>query len=192
MLSCPRCAAPAADSHPYRDGPPGAMRPRTIADLTLHECGSCRAVFLDQVAVERLVTDHQPARADAILAAMPRAQVYLTPPGGRMYIACPVCSTLMNRKQFSAGSGVVIDVCRDHGAFFDPGELPAVIEFVMNGGLEQAAQRERERQREAVKREHVNAAFAAMMAARSSTHARRHHYSSSAEAIADLLYALWR
>jgi Zn-finger nucleic acid-binding protein len=204
LLSCPRCAPPspsapppepADEAHPFRHTRFAAapMPPRIIHDVVLFECDLCHAVFLDHVAIERIVTDHQAARADAILAALPRAPVYLTPPGGRMYINCPVCATIMNRKQFSTGSGVIIDVCRDHGAFFDPGELPAVIDFVMRGGLAHAREREREREREATKREQANAAFAAMMASRSSTYAHRGaRRSTTAEALADLLYALWK
>jgi hypothetical protein len=47
----------------------------------------------------------------------------------------------MNRKLFASGSGVVVDVCRSHGTFFDAGELPAIIDFVMAGGLAKAAAR---------------------------------------------------
>lgn len=240
MLSCPRCAAPVADSsktcehctaplllkscgrclsrvfHGHAHCPAcgsalstsalgeaqadrpcprctTAMHPRPIDDLVIDECDACHGVFLDHVAVQRIVSDRQQARAEAILAVVPRAEIYLTPPGGKMYIKCPVCATIMNRKQFSAGSGVVIDVCKHHGAFFDPGELPAIITFVMNGGLEQAQKKELERMREAVKREAQNAQFAAMMAARSSTNAHElNGRISRADALVDLLYALWR
>jgi Zn-finger nucleic acid-binding protein len=169
------------------------MQVRAVGDLTIDECDGCHGVFLDHVAVERLVTDRRQARAEAILAAVPRAQLHLSPPGGRMYVKCPVCATVMNRKQFSAGSGVVIDVCKAHGAFFDPGELPAIIDFVMKGGLEVAQRHEAARQREAVKREAQNARFTAMMAARSSTHAREHaRDATAADALVDLLVSLWR
>jgi Zn-finger nucleic acid-binding protein len=50
-------------------------------------------------------------------------------------VMCPTCGTSMNRKLFASGSGVVVDVCRSHGTFFDAGELPAIIDFVMAGGL---------------------------------------------------------
>ena len=30
----------------------------------------------------------------------------------------------MNRKLFAVGSGVVVDVCRAHGTFFDVGSFP--------------------------------------------------------------------
>lgn len=174
---CPRCPAP--------------MHPRRVGDLVIDECLTCHGVFLDHVAVQRVVTDRQQARAEAILATVPRAEIAPTHAGGRMYVKCPMCGTLMNRKQFSAGSGVIIDVCRAHGAFFDPGELPHVITFVMNGGLEQAQKKELERERAAIRRERDNAQFAAMMAARSSTRAHGETRDRSG-ALVDLLLALWR
>lgn len=44
----------------------------------------------------------------------------------------------MNRKNFGGTSGVIIDVCTLHGSFFDPGELPRVLEFARRGGLAKA------------------------------------------------------
>jgi Zn-finger nucleic acid-binding protein len=182
---CPRCERP--------------MHGRLVGDLVIDECGECHGVFLDHVAIQRVVTDRQQARAEAILGAMPRAEISMLPrQGGRMYIKCPVCAVIMNRKQFSAGSGVIIDVCRGHGAFFDPGELPQVISFVMSGGLEQAQQKQHELRREELRREKDNARFSAMMAARSSTHAHKQSGGDpsrtvgAAGALVDLLFALWR
>lgn len=54
------------------------------------------------------------------------------------YRPCPSCSRLMNRKNFGGTSGIVVDVCTLHGTFFDPGELPRVLEFVRRGGLAKA------------------------------------------------------
>jgi hypothetical protein len=42
----------------------------------------------------------------------------------------------MARMIFGQRSGVVVDVCRAHGTWFDAGELDAVLEFVRFGGLE--------------------------------------------------------
>jgi Zn-finger nucleic acid-binding protein len=50
----------------------------------------------------------------------------------------------MNRKNFGGMSGVVVDVCKKHGTWFDEGELPRVLEFVASGGLERAKRREDE------------------------------------------------
>jgi len=46
-----------------------------------------------------------------------------------------MCGDVMNRVNFARVSGVVLDVCRAHGAWFDAGELRAVREFVRGSGL---------------------------------------------------------
>ena len=44
----------------------------------------------------------------------------------------------MNRVNFGRRSGVVVDVCKPHGTWFDAGELTQAIEWVSSGGLELA------------------------------------------------------
>ena len=58
------------------------------------------------------------------------------------YISCPTCGKSMNRQAFGRISGVVVDVCRDHGVWFDPGELSEVLAFIERGGLTRARERE--------------------------------------------------
>lgn len=175
---CPRCPTP--------------LHGRLVGDVVIDECARCHGVFLDHVAIQRVVTDRQQARAEALLGGLP-TELAQPQPGGRMYVKCPVCAVVMNRKLFATGAGVVIDVCRTHGAFFDAGELPRIISFVMNGGLEKAQKKEMERLRDDLKREQQNAQFAQLMASRSSTHAydlQRQH--TAGAALVDLLFALWR
>jgi Zn-finger nucleic acid-binding protein len=43
----------------------------------------------------------------------------------------------MTRANFGRRSGIVVDTCRDHGTWFDRGELDAVLEFVRAGGVEE-------------------------------------------------------
>jgi Zn-finger nucleic acid-binding protein len=57
----------------------------------------------------------------------------------------------MNRVCFAHCSGVVVDVCKAHGTWFDKDELRRIVEFIRAGGLEQAradeiAELERKRQ----------------------------------------------
>ncbi|MGE0551064.1 MAG: zf-TFIIB domain-containing protein [Kofleriaceae bacterium] len=174
---CPRCSV--------------AMRTRRVGDIAIDECADCHGIFLDQNAIQRVVTDRQQARADALLGSLPAGELHAKPPAGKLYVKCPVCATIMNRKLFAAGAGVIIDVCRSHGAFFDVGELPRVISFVMNGGLERAEKKEIERMRQAAKREQDNAQWAAMMDSRATT---RSDFDSvtSGTALIDLLVSLWR
>jgi Zn-finger nucleic acid-binding protein len=50
------------------------------------------------------------------------------------YIKCPVCSQIMNRVNFGARSGVVVDRCREHGIWLDGGELRRLCEWMKAGG----------------------------------------------------------
>jgi Zn-finger nucleic acid-binding protein len=136
---CPRCQT--------------TMRPRLVSDIVIDECNSCLGLFLDQVAIKRVIMDRAQSRADALLGAVPKHEFTATRPADKMYVKCPVCTQIMNRKLFAAGSGVVVDVCRDHGTYFDAGELPVIIEFVMQGGLEEAHKKDLERMRDQIRRE---------------------------------------
>jgi Zn-finger nucleic acid-binding protein len=175
---CPRCDAP--------------LHPRRVGDVVVDECLGCQGLFLDHIAIQRVVTERAQARAEALLGSLPKATVTELPNASRMYIKCPMCHVVMNRRQFASGAGVIIDVCKAHGTFFDVGELPRIIEFVMNGGLEKAHKRELERMREDAKREQQNAAFTAMMAGRSSSHAYKTEDRERGSAFVDLLSTLFR
>jgi Zn-finger nucleic acid-binding protein len=49
----------------------------------------------------------------------------------------------MNRINFARCSGVVVDVCRGHGTWFDRDELSRIVEFIRGGGLDAARSREK-------------------------------------------------
>lgn len=150
---CPRCTA--------------GLQPRLVGDLVIDECAACLGVFLDHVAIKRVIVDRARARAEALLGALPRTEVQAVPAAGqKMYLPCPICHVVMNRRLFATGAGVIIDVCRAHGTFFDAGELPMIIEFVMNGGLEKAQKRDLERIRAQAQRELAQARDAAREASR--------------------------
>src|ERR1019366_9286012 len=55
------------------------------------------------------------------------------------YVKCPLCHVIMNRVNFGKRSGVIVDVCKEHGVWFDRGEITQAIEFVAKGGLEAGA-----------------------------------------------------
>ena len=54
---------------------------------------------------------------------------------GPMYRKCPECRRMMARKTFGRASGVIIDLCRNHGTWFDEDELRQVIDWIENGGM---------------------------------------------------------
>lgn len=130
-LSCPACDAPFV-------GIPAGEAGR------VHECSRCSGQWLDHATLRALF--QQRVKVSLGPAAKPTE---LPPAPERVrYLPCPLCHGLMNRKNFGERSGVIVDVCKPHGIWFDPGELPRVLAFVESGGLEEAARREEERARE--------------------------------------------
>jgi Zn-finger nucleic acid-binding protein len=176
--TCPRCTT--------------ALAVRMIDDVAVDECPSCIGVFIDRVAIERLLGDRQQARAESVVGtyrATPR-KPDTSKPGGKLYIKCPECSTIMNRKLFARGAAVVVDVCRGHGTWFDAGELPVVVDFVMNGGLEAAEKKEIADQREAARRMQQEAYSAQLRGSawQSGVNTR----ADSGTAFVDLLFSIWK
>ncbi len=149
---CPRCDE--------------ALVGRLVGDVLLDECGTCHGVFLDVAALERVLSERRQARAESLLGtARPEVgegAVSAAQPSGSMYVRCPDCDTLMNRKNFAQGAGIIVDVCRDHGTWFDANELPRIIDFVMKGGLERAERKEAERMRDDARRVRASAQMSAV------------------------------
>jgi Zn-finger nucleic acid-binding protein len=136
---CPRCAI--------------AMLPRSVSDVVLEECPQCDGLFLDQDSMQRVISDRSHALATAVLAALPAA--IATQTTGKLYIKCPICQHVMNRRLFGAGSGVIVDVCHMHGTYFDVGELPRIVAWVADGGLERAQQKRIDELHEQTRREQL-------------------------------------
>ena len=192
---CPECGAEiglAATAGTHGDRPcprcTTALHARRVGDIVIDECGACLGVFLDHIAIKRVVVDRAQSRAETLLGALPRCEVKPVPGAGqKMYLPCPVCHVVMNRRLFATGTGVIIDVCRTHGTFFDVGELPLIIDFVMNGGLDRAQKKEIERMRDAARRELAQARDAAREAARSIGAVSHSRGSALVDFLSDLL-----
>jgi Zn-finger nucleic acid-binding protein len=129
MKPCPRCDR--------------ELHPQMFGEIAVQACGGCEGLFLEQGVIQQVIADH--VLAEPLLATLPRREIRVIPrPGEKMYLKCPECRTVMNRRQFATGAGIVIDVCKPHGTFFDAGELPAIIEYVRKGGLDRSAKKDRE------------------------------------------------
>lgn len=124
---CPRCGIP--------------MRGKSLGDFSVAECAECTGIFVPHETFEMM----QELRDGAI---------YDTRHGGRVapsiearvrYVRCPVCRNMMNRENFARISGVIVDACRSHGIWFDPGEIGRIMEFIAKGGLQKAKSVEVER-----------------------------------------------
>ena len=125
LFTCPRC------------GPPSHLDARLVGDVLLDECATCHGIWLDHIALDALIKKREDVSTENALGISQQATL---PPtvvgvGEKMYLRCPECDNLMNRVNFSKRSGILIDVCRAHGTWFDENELAAVIHFVKKGGL---------------------------------------------------------
>lgn len=45
-------------------------------------------------------------------------------------LRCPECGQDMARQIYCSDSGIVVDRCREHGMWFDDGELAQVVDYV--------------------------------------------------------------
>ena len=61
------------------------------------------------------------------------------------YVHCAVCDKVMNRVNFGKMSGIIIDVCKNDGVWFERDELRGVLQFVANGGIDRMRATEAER-----------------------------------------------
>lgn len=105
------------------------------------ECTSCGGVWLDQEIFRKVVDDQKDSGLAALFTSSDGLAGGRPPGSGRVevvYRKCPVCSKMMNRRNFARSSNVVIDSCRSHGLWFDAHELERILLFVRDGGLERS------------------------------------------------------
>lgn len=134
-MPCPDCRVP--------------LVARKTGVLGYAECARCGGLFLSNEVFETVV-EGADARATARAFEGEDSPGVETLPKRFHYRKCPFCAGLMARRNYGAGSGVILDVCRKDGVFLDRGELTAVVEFLEGGGWEKVRKRERERLSEEV------------------------------------------
>ena len=129
ILKCPRCKID--------------MSSVTIGAEAMRECEKCGGLWVEVAAFERICATRE--EQSAVLGGA----ASLPPPQGNSdhgrvsYVPCPQCGNLMNRINFARCSGVIVDVCRGHGTWFDRDELSEIIQFIRGGGLELSRQKEK-------------------------------------------------
>jgi Zn-finger nucleic acid-binding protein len=147
----------AARTCPACNDRPGLVA-RLVGEVLLDECSACHGLWLDAGALDRVVRKRSEQATAPLreLGPVPGDLEHRAPVGPpssrRMYLACPDCSTVMNRVNFARRSGIILDVCRSHGTWFDADELPRVVEFVLRGGVEEAQKKDLEQARDEARR----------------------------------------
>ncbi len=129
-------------------------------DLKLHgrflidRCETCLGIFFDPGELEALleatvtnVAGIDRAGLEAINEKREPNQYPIS------YIKCPVCSQLMNRVNFGAKSGVIVDRCKEHGVWLDGGELRQLFEWMKLGGQLLEQERQEQQRKEVEQRE---------------------------------------
>lgn len=158
---CPRCGAAAAEATAAtlailkcpkckRD-----LLPIKLGGSSLRECESCGGLWLEAAVFQKVCADRE-HQAAVLGLASPVTGRQIDPAAAEIkvvYIPCPECGQLMNRLNFARCSGVIVDVCRGHGTWFDRDELRAIIEFIRAGGLD--ISREKEKREIAFEREQL-------------------------------------
>jgi Zn-finger nucleic acid-binding protein len=114
----------------------------TIGATAVRECEQCMGLWLDVAAFEKLCADRE--QQSIVLGTASRAPSHAVGEASKVkYVPCPECLQLMNRINFARCSGVIVDICKGHGTWFDRDELSRIVEFIRGGGLEASRAREK-------------------------------------------------
>ena len=131
MLKCPRCKID--------------MSSVTVGAEAMRECERCGGLWVDVASFEKICADREQQSAVLGTASpVPGHQITAGSESNRVsYAPCPHCGQLMNRINFARCSGVIVDVCKGHGTWFDRDELRGIVEFIRGGGFEVSRQKEK-------------------------------------------------
>ena len=108
-----------------------------VGKTNLRECPKCEGLWVDMDSFQQICADQE---AQAAVIGMPLSIQDPATNGFEpvRYLPCPICQTLMNRVNFAHCSHVIVDVCKQHGTWFDKDELRRIVEFIRAGGLNKA------------------------------------------------------
>ncbi len=155
MKHCPRCGAEVEGPAPEPSGALICPRCRTkLAPVragrrVLNLCSQCGGLWVDKTTFQSICASGEEQEAVLGFRSEPvQAAADTGSKRRRAYVPCPECGKLMNPRNFSGCSGVVLDWCRDHGSWFDGSELQKVVTFIKDGGLRKAREREQLRLKE--------------------------------------------
>jgi len=109
----------------------------------IERCEECYGLFFDHNELENIVESMVKGRQNINVKQLRELTENPRYVDVIVYRRCPVCNTLMHRKNYRKRSGVIMDVCVEHGIWLDPGELRQILEWVKSGGQTQQTAFER-------------------------------------------------
>ena len=144
---CPHCGG-AASRGPAEDET-GASCPdcgvplvRVMLGATpLNECARCFGIWLETASFNRICAERE--EQAAVLGRAEPQEIDVKK--AWRYLPCPACRQLMHRVNFAGQSGVIIDLCKEHGVWFEREELRKIVEFIRAGGMAQARETQMQR-----------------------------------------------
>ncbi len=147
MKFCPHCGALAVpwESTPTEMPCPACGAPLLVGrvgDHRLHECDKCFGMWLDSATFEQIC--RQAEQQASVLLGGHLGEASARPLEPVRYRPCPVCHQLMNRMNFAQCSGVIVDLCQEHGTWFDKDELQRIVEFIRGGGLDRVREQRKD------------------------------------------------
>lgn len=157
MRHCPHCGAlvsdglsgPEAEVKCLRCG--SALETHAVGEYGIPVCPRCGGCWLGKQTFHDICVqaDMQKLLLEHIFPEPPAA-----PPAQQVcvYVPCPECGRVMNRKTFAHGSGVIIDWCSKHGVWLDRQELHRIVEFIRKDGMRRHHKHKQEEMEERAKR----------------------------------------
>jgi Zn-finger nucleic acid-binding protein len=138
-LPCPAC---------------GALMPASqVGGIGLNECGGCNGLWVPgdnfDVLVSRAAEAQRTAEPGAARKPAPRVKGHNPAQQQVKYRKCPECDAFMQRRNYKKSSGVIIDICRDHGTWLDADELERIAGFILSGGRTSPALKEEDQRSKA-------------------------------------------
>ncbi len=124
---CPRCRNP--------------LETLRVGETAFRGCTGCDGLWVGVSTFENVCADGE--KQSAVLGFLKERKSRTHSQTKVNYVPCPDCDQLMNRNNFARASGVIVDICKQHGVWFDADELPSIIEFIQKGGMEIAREREK-------------------------------------------------
>ncbi len=125
-LPCPNCKNKYLHSRQMYDN----------SSFNLKECSHCAGIWISSDVFHYLEQKAQRESVSGLFEGILETRLQVNNQVvGNFYRNCPSCEVLMNRKNYAKSSGVVTDVCRKHGIWFDMGELDKILSFIRSGKL---------------------------------------------------------
>lgn len=102
----------------------------------MQRCESCYGLFLPANTLQEVLNGSSATdKTELGLIDQVNRERYQSAQTVR-YRPCPICEKFMRRTAYGRRSGVIVDICAQHGVWLDNGELMHLLEWAMAGGVE--------------------------------------------------------